>query len=524
MPTKLAGTKYTLGDDFRVDRSVVSVASPVSVRAFGAKGDGVTDDTEAIQAAINFCAAAGRGAVRLPAGTYKFTSQLLIASDNVVLEGDGIGATFLFPTMSSGDCIYFYKSGGTLQRIGMRNISVYGLATDATSGALVRVRDANTLSEWDNVELAGYFGALHLESVVHGTFHGLDLKGDANMTSRKTDSYLLRISQSSGGAIPGELHFYGSEWRGQAGNNYLDFAVLIEAADGIWFNGGHMGFCGQSAMRLKPQATTTQLTAVNTRNVYLDTVDPTNATNGWGLEIAEITSYTGVSGAHSFDFSQIYNCRVAVRINCAMTDPSSLRIGQALTIQSNAVRISKGSYWSVKLEQAYDINIGNVNGAGIYLSGSGTDYEFYASVKKTTAATPFAAIWLDGTVNRVSIIGGASYLCANDILRADTTGTNISVGPWVTDRSTSIAATAGGDIPIEIGCNTFKVDVTNAIGSVSTRYLYAGRVIRLIFTNSGNVFDTGNLRINGTFAATADGVLTLISDGALLFEASRSAN
>jgi hypothetical protein len=525
MPIKLAGTRFALNDEFSATPTgLVSLRSPVSVKAKGAIGDGSADDTDAINAAIAEVAALGRGVVRFPAGTYKFTSQLLIASDNVVLEGDGIGVTFLYPTMSSGDCIYFYKSGGTLQRVGMRNISVYGLATDATSGALVRVRDANTLAEWSNVELAGYFGALHLESVVHGTFHGLDLKGDANMTSRKTDSYLLKITQSSGGAIPGELHFYGSEWRGQAGNNYLDYAVLIQAGDGIWFNGGHMGFCGQAAMRLNPQSVTTQLTGINTRNVYLDTVDPTNATNGCGLDLTEPTSYTGVFGAHSFDFAQIYNCRVAVRLNCAQTDPSNIRIAQAFYLQSNVVRLIKGSYWRVDVDHCYDFNIGNVSGCGIYVSGSGTDYDFYVSAKKTTSATPYAAIWLDGTIDRVLIRGLVAKDCTYDVLRATTVGTNIAVGPVVTNRSTSISADGGGALEPEIGTDTWALGTANAVGAISARHAYKGRMITLVATGSVTVNDANNLKIAGTYNMTADDALTLRCDGTNWFEVARSVN
>ena len=523
--TKLPGTRMQLSEDFTVSPTGrVSLAVVANARTFGAIGDGSADDTAAIQAAIDFVEAIGRGRVFLPAGTYKTTSGLTVTNSNIVIEGEGQGVTFIYPAQSSGDCLHFYNSGATLQRVGMHKLSMYGLATDASSGALVRMTNCNTLAVFSEVELAGYYGALHLESVVHGTFHGLDLKGDANMTSRKTDSYLLRISQSSGGAIPGELHFYGSEWRGQNGNNYLDFGILIEAGDGVWFNGGHVGFCGQSAIRLKPQTTTTQLTAVNTRNIYLDTVDSTNSTNGWGLDIVEPTSYTGVFGAHDFDIAQVYNCRVGVRLNCAQTDPSSIRIGQAFTLQSNAVRIIKGGYWRVVLENAYEINIGNVSGCGIYVSGSGTDYEFYASVKKTGAATPYAAIWLDGTIDRIAILGGASKTCTYDILRADTTGTNISVGPWVTDRSNSIAITAGGDAVAEIGQDLWKIDLTNAMGTISARHGYKGRRVTLIATNSGTVNDANNLKLAGGYSMTADDVLTVQYDGSNWFEVSRSTN
>lgn len=46
-------------------------AIPLSVKNFGAKGDGVTDDTAAIQAAFDYVNAQGGGAVYLPSGRYR---------------------------------------------------------------------------------------------------------------------------------------------------------------------------------------------------------------------------------------------------------------------------------------------------------------------------------------------------------------------------------------------------------------------------------------------------------------------
>jgi len=63
----------------------------VSVKQFGAKGDGVTDDTAAIQAALNYLNAKGGGSLHLPAGRYRKadTSPYLTMYSNITISGDG---------------------------------------------------------------------------------------------------------------------------------------------------------------------------------------------------------------------------------------------------------------------------------------------------------------------------------------------------------------------------------------------------------------------------------------------------
>jgi hypothetical protein len=60
------------------------LAQTVSVMDFGAVGDGVTDDTTAIQNALDYVKNIGGGEVYLPAGTYKCDSQLTLTSANGV--------------------------------------------------------------------------------------------------------------------------------------------------------------------------------------------------------------------------------------------------------------------------------------------------------------------------------------------------------------------------------------------------------------------------------------------------------
>lgn len=107
-----------------VARSVQSrLRDTVSVKDFGAVGDGVTDDTAAIQAAID---AARR--VYLPAGTYRTTSTLVL---------NNIGQTF---TGAGG--------GGNAKTGGSAGVVPTGIASSATTlvgdftgGAVIRIKN-----------------------------------------------------------------------------------------------------------------------------------------------------------------------------------------------------------------------------------------------------------------------------------------------------------------------------------------------------------------------------------------------
>lgn len=71
------------------------------VRLYGATGNDVTDDTSAIQAAINAAHAAGGGVVFIAAGTYMVSGTAdksdgaIRLLDNVTLQGEGMGLTIL---------------------------------------------------------------------------------------------------------------------------------------------------------------------------------------------------------------------------------------------------------------------------------------------------------------------------------------------------------------------------------------------------------------------------------------------
>ena len=71
----------------KVSYSMINGA-PLNVKDFGAVGDGVTNDTVAMQAALDAANTAGGGSVFVPVGEYIITSPLIVFSDTT-LFGDG---------------------------------------------------------------------------------------------------------------------------------------------------------------------------------------------------------------------------------------------------------------------------------------------------------------------------------------------------------------------------------------------------------------------------------------------------
>ncbi len=81
---------YTQSGTGAVERTIQSKLNDiVSVKDFGATGDGITDDTTSIQNAINYIQNANGGIVNFPPGIYKISSTLQISKSNTKLFGFG---------------------------------------------------------------------------------------------------------------------------------------------------------------------------------------------------------------------------------------------------------------------------------------------------------------------------------------------------------------------------------------------------------------------------------------------------
>lgn len=118
--------------------------SAFNVKRYGAIGNGVADDTAAINAAIGALNAAGRGILYFPHGRYRTSGGHLISSNTLIL-GDGAGNAgnqdqhFSLVECTSATAVLFdfTASAGRIERIAFDNVSA-----GATAGSAVRVDNA----------------------------------------------------------------------------------------------------------------------------------------------------------------------------------------------------------------------------------------------------------------------------------------------------------------------------------------------------------------------------------------------
>jgi hypothetical protein len=466
----------------------------ISVKDFGAIGDGATDDTTAIQAAI--AAACSHtvnghsvgGIVYFPAGNYKFTSTLTITANNVYLKGDGPGASFLYPTINAtADAIYF---AANCQRVGLLDIAVYNQVLDPTFGAMVHMYK-NNLVFLSNVDICAGFYGLWLDGTTHLVGANVNLSGDANMTSDKAGSALLFLT-ASGTSIPAELHFSNCDWRGQNGNNYLNYAVYIQACDGLFLSDAHLGFC-KIGLGTIPDTSTRPIIAIIADQLYLDTCSQ------YGAEFYA-AGYTGPFGLHSLNFSNVYNCPVAVSVNCPSTDWSFIKGGSWNTISQDAIQLYSGSKWRVQDVTAYNVNTANGGGGGIIVGAAFSDFTIEGLVVEKNGGTyaPNYGIYLTAGASNFKIGANNKFAnCTTDIVD-NTTVTTKSIDSWMTDKNVSAFASAASfSMPVQ---PYFTMTGTTTITALSV-VAWEGRQVTIV-TTSGAVSFTSGATIANNFTST----------------------
>jgi len=507
-----------------------------SITDFGALADGTTGTTTstAIDVAIsaaNVLRASGVDAVVIdvPAGEFFLSSTHTLTVSKVKFRGTGratskftrsgnYGSTFVF-TGVDGTGTYLTDTGITGVTIESTGLTTSGAHIYANGVSRLDVEDVNIFEGFKGVQLDGVT-ASHVNRV-YCVFTQL-FGGSA--TGRK----LLEIGTASTNySHPhcGDLFITDTNWRGNIGTNIFDYCIHIKAADGIWFNGGHVGNAGLVNVLFTNGTAgyggNMNLVFFNSGFMFDEGLGSSVKFEGSTNAISQDIHFAGcqIKGGSTC----LYGVEAAAgalfrRISFNDTDISEF-MREGVTIQSTTcnewdftdARIMGNSltgsaaYQGAIIVAAADGIRFKGGRAGGNISGSGAGFQSFGIAFGAGCTN----CEIDGVDLRGNVTGPASFA-----------STGVTFRPGLTDQSSSVVAAATTTLPVthDVVTITGNTGITGITGS------YANRRVTLIFTGTPTVTDGGNLLLNGNFVATANDTLSLVANGGNWIETARSAN
>jgi len=137
-----------------------------NVKDYGAIGDGTTDDTGAIDAAINAINAAGRGVLYLPASQYKVTSALTPLTVSATVRGDGSSDAYGIATGKYVSAVVCTSATANCMEIGQSGSMVRDLAFvnsngSETAGAALYVTGGEH-NQYSNLVIYGFYDNMYV--------------------------------------------------------------------------------------------------------------------------------------------------------------------------------------------------------------------------------------------------------------------------------------------------------------------------------------------------------------------------
>lgn len=194
--------------DFKVttpsgDQLVKDAIAPASLAvynvtstAYGATGDGVTDDSAAVQAAINAAEAAGSGMVYFPTGTY-FCQSVLNCTGDLVFAGDGQELSVLKMDFDAGSTMFSLDAG---TRTVFRDLAIEHDASTDYAASVVVLRLSGDSCSFERCRLGSATGLGNTARVI-------------SLENGTLDMFTTRVyvsNPASGSALTSALYLVGS--------------------------------------------------------------------------------------------------------------------------------------------------------------------------------------------------------------------------------------------------------------------------------------------------------------------------
>lgn len=521
----VTGAFYSFGTVTIVTGKVASIqnitGNITSVKDFGAVGDGVTDDTVAIQAAIN----TGKN-VYVQNGNYKVTNALTITTTSQRIYGDSReNANFVVDTtfnMSALGVIVFAsgESGPVLNSIGIKfiqpdtairaNLIQYPAAIYAVAQPRFVITQVRISGAWNGINMTGNSGGAFIDFLEMSAFNiGIDIDGAYDtvrvnnfqfwpfgLTSTQTNSifFVAPTKAFSVGAVDGLLiseflnisNLAIDMFAGATGSGAVQISDSgFDSFNGITISSGTISISNSYMTFVTPATASVQGivmsgdSIVSLSNVHLvgGTTNPVITVNNTDNAVLQISNcYFRCEGAKAVYLSGGAANYPSVNISdnyfsgttaaFQLLDTTGLTSGYAIaTVNNNRVLI------------AADINYGNIIDIGTYCNAR-------------------------ATLNQTNDKGSGTGV----FIRVDTDGRHYITGNIAVGWAYSFPVAVFG--LYDLNNDSIYTPLTVKNGGTGLVTLTAGRIpygnaTGALSSSSGLVFDGSNLGIGSTANASA---------------------
>jgi hypothetical protein len=258
----------------------------VSVKDFGAVGNGSTDDTVAIQTAIN---SSPFKTVFFPSGNYKVSSAININS-TVNIQGAGAAQTTVSQvTLNSDTFVFAPTTAGVtsdfLNFPSIQDISVNYTNTISTSvsGAGVRFVQCNGYKLF-NVTVFSAPEGITVQGGQFGSLKSFQIYVSSGLLN-DPDTALLYFRQAPVGAGFQPCFTVEIEDFRLSASKLRETCIYIRNADGLQFSNAYIAFGGYSLLKVKAERDNSYVSAVSFTNIYFDCVGA--GRTPYGIDIPE---------------------------------------------------------------------------------------------------------------------------------------------------------------------------------------------------------------------------------------------
>lgn len=507
----IAGTFVTGADTKTVSDKLTEF---LSVKDFGAVGDGATDDTSAINAAIAHVNTTTVPSVELvfPPGTYMITSALsAITRGNTTISGYGADINIAHAT---ADGLLFEGTALSPDNynkvVGLRFYSYFSGGAGVRTGGFAVKFKYNYFPNIHDVVITDQFVAIHLEGYQYVSMDACKLDGNMTGVYVLSGDGLLVTNTAIG---------------------YTAAATYKPAAKGFdLVVGGGFYFSNVDVTRMEYGIYGRPPDTYNVQYLFFSNTALDTCKYGLYLDASLTVTSGGIHTVHadsgSWFASAVYDAGGGVGVY--MNDVDRVVFNGATILHNNSYGAQFKSCRDIKIIGCDVLNNNSSNSVadcgGLFFDTC-TGVDVVSNLFSNAAYGTFQVYQDNGvkldTTTKVKILNNRfeSHVVEDITL---TTVPAIGTIQGNTTSVTNTIASAAGAITIPIIHDLVFVSGVAAITDLTTVKL-TGKQLTLVTTGTATIADSANTILYGTFTGAAGAVLSLICDGTTYNEVSRSA-